>query len=214
MYTGQNAVLVPTQCTIRTNMGVPMINGSSEIVNNNCTSSVLFDRNNSSFTVDENMWASQLLTLRASSFARINFIFSEDSVYGIGRVEVMLFNCPQWGIGVDSITLAAENNNRMINTLAIDSSALASCESLVRVCMQYFTCSDTSFNMTFGLSNGSTWVHLAEVTFYDGWNATVCPPDAVLNLTHETSAPTMLISTNNPSPSGIYLLILVTHFKA
>lgn len=205
MCTGQQMILEPTECMVtHTLRAARQINGSSTIPdNNNCTSSVLFDGNNSSLSVDGSMWASQLLILQAASFAQIHFVFSESTTYGVGRVEVLLFNCPQWGMGVQSIALATSGSAR---PKTIDSN-LTSCESLLRVCMQYFTCNDasfnTSFNMTFGLSPGSMWVHLAEVTFYSGWDATACPPDAVLN--PQPSATTPPISTNTPSLSGTYV---------
>ena len=71
------------------------------------TSSVLFDGVIPTLTeLDGNMWASRLLTMRARPFAAINFDFVGVAGYaGVGRVEIVTFNCPQWGIGVGNITL-------------------------------------------------------------------------------------------------------------
>ena len=45
------------------------------------------------------MWASQLLTMRTvASSTEITFDFTD--TVGVERVEVVMFNCPQWGIGV------------------------------------------------------------------------------------------------------------------
>ena len=45
-----------------------------------------------------------ILTMRARPFAAINFDFAGVADYaGVGRVEIVTFTCPQWGIGVGTI---------------------------------------------------------------------------------------------------------------
>ena len=171
------------------------MNGSSS--NPNCTS-VLFDESPPELTgLDGNMWASELITIRADNFARINFTFSEGSGYtGMGRVEVVMFNCPQWGIGAEAITLGA--GNREINMLNPN---VSSCDSLVKVCMQYFVCNNPPLSMVLRLGSNK-WVHLAEVTFYNGNYSTTCPPEAILDSpTTPPSATTTLASTDDISSS-------------
>ena len=72
------------------------------------TSSVLFDGNVSTLTgLDGDMWASQLLTINTTAnTAEITFDFTDTPDYtGVERVEVVMFNCPEWGISVRAINL-------------------------------------------------------------------------------------------------------------
>ncbi len=95
------------------------VNGSSEDGNrsllatticNEPTTSVLQDGIIPTLTgLDGDMWASQLLTINTDSPTTdidISFYFEATPGYvGVKRVEVVMFNCPEWGISVDSITL-------------------------------------------------------------------------------------------------------------
>ena len=72
------------------------------------TSSVLFDGNVPTLTgLDGDMWASQLLTINTTAnTAEITFDFTTTPDYtGVGRVEVVMFNCPEWEISVRIIEL-------------------------------------------------------------------------------------------------------------
>ncbi len=173
------------------------VNGSSEDGNCNLTStarprcrepttSVLQDGNISTLTgLDDDMWASQLLTMNTSnSSIDITFIFRNitPSYDGLESVEVVMFNCPEWGISVDNITLLGSNNNsRIIENRLVDISlTYTSCASLVRVCISLSSQKLISSNLpvltlSFQLSPDSTWVHLAEVTFYGA--GPTCPSD-------------------------------------
>ena len=105
------------------------MNGSSDtghcsnvtVINGNirCDSpstSVLFDGIIPTLTaLDGNMWATQILALRSSS-GILTFPFSLNAVR---RVEVVMFNCPQWGISLQSLFLVSLPQN------------IASCDSLV-----------------------------------------------------------------------------------
>ncbi len=97
------------------NLIIP-VNGSSE--DGNCsliatichepTTSVLFDRIIPELSgLDGDMWASQLLTINTTCLTTdITFDFGATPGYvGVERVEVVMFNCPEWDILVDSITL-------------------------------------------------------------------------------------------------------------
>ena len=72
------------------------------ITRKSCTtlnSSVLFDGNVPILNgLDGDMWASQLLTINtAANTAEITFDFTTTPDYtGVGRVEVVMFNCPEW----------------------------------------------------------------------------------------------------------------------
>ncbi len=158
------------------------VNGSSEDGNcsliatricNEPTTSVLQDGIIPTLTgLDGDMWASQLLAISSTN---ITFNFQATPGYvGVERVEVVMFNCPEWGISVDSITLYGSTTT--ISILA--SPIITSCDSLVRVCISR-SVSFELLTLSFQLSSASTWVHLAEVSFYDA--SPTCPPDRILN---------------------------------
>ncbi len=162
------------------------VNGSSEDGNcsliatricNEPTTSVLQDGIIPTLTgLDGNMWASQLLTIKTTT--NITFDFQLTPSYtGVERVEVLMFNCPEWGISVDSITLYGSTTTTP-SILATISPNITSCDSLVRVCISR-SVSFTMLTLGFHLNPASTWVHLAEVSFYGaGPNS---PPDRILN---------------------------------
>ena len=104
-----NGSSVTGQCSNVTNSG--------GIINcNDPTSSVLFDGHIPTLTgLDGDTWASQLLTLRPfDGNSEITFEFTGSP--NIERVEVVMFNCPQWGIGVQTIG-ARENMINTVNSL-------------------------------------------------------------------------------------------------
>ena len=141
-YTAQ---LFPAEYTINTPTSV---NGSS--ATGNCanitnstmsgtltcadpTSSVLFDdpRGMPILTgLDGDMWASQLLTIQGQT-ADIHFDFVEFT--RVERFEVVMFNCPQWGIGAQRVFMFVPGGP------AFDTGriSITSCTSLVRVCLQH-----------------------------------------------------------------------------
>ena len=169
------------------------------------TSSVLFDGHIPTLTgLDGDMWASQLLTIQTTArstpnpnvfVANVIFEFSvtETPVYRV--VEVVMFNCPQWGIGTTRIALtdaiAMNQTYFHLNSTEITSS-LTSCESLVRVCLSARV-SRPVIRLQFILDWDSDWVHLAEVTFYT--RGSTCPPNVILN------PPTTLPPTTPTTPS-------------
>ncbi len=167
------------------------VNGSSEDGNcslqaattcNEPTTSVLQDGIIPTLTeLDGDTWASQLLTINPTDLTTdITFDFGATPGYvGVMRVEVVMFNCPELGISVDSITLYESTITASIgDTRAIISSNITSCDSLVRVCISR-SVGLRALTLRFQLSSSSTWVHLAEVSFYGA--GPTCPPDSILN---------------------------------
>ncbi len=195
------------------------VNGSSEDGNcnlvgtricNEPTTSVLQDGIIPTLTgLDGDMWASQLLTL--SSSTNITFDFQATRGYvGVERVEVVMFNCPEWGISVDSITLN-ESTTTTATNLATVSPNITSCDSLVRVCISGPVNLEL-LTLRFQLSSASTWVHLAEVTFYEA-NPT-CPPKNIRNttsapITSESDTSTEASTTNNTATESLLTSSLI-----
>ena len=168
-------------------------------------SSVLFDGHVPKLTgLDGDMWASQLLTINTTqSLANVTFNFTDTPGYDrIERVEVVMFNCPQWGIASTTINLdGATARGQPFNILASTPvSSLTSCESLMRVCLSA-NVSLPLIRLQFALDQDSDWVHLAEVTFY-ARNST-CPSNIILNQTTTSPLPACTTSPLTTTPPAV-----------
>ena len=156
------------------------------------TSSVLFDGNVPTLTgLDDDMWASLLLTINTTDkTVNITFDFTDTPDYtGVGRVEVVMFNCPEWGISVRIIELfSATFTSGSRSFVRSIFPATTSCDSLVRACLSYSVSSTRPvLNLIFTPPSTSNWVHLAEVTFYA--SGLTCPPDTIITPLPTTSPP-------------------------
>ena len=178
---------------------------SSFIISNatqNClipTSSVLFDGNVPILTgLDGDMWASQLLTINITdNIVNITFDFTDTPDYtGVGGVEVVMFNCPEWGISVTNIDLfVATSTSGSRSFVASISPTTTSCDSLVRVCISHNVSSIRSLlTLVFNLPSTSNLVHLAEVTFYA--SGSTCLPDTII-----TPLTTSSTTASSPIPT-------------
>ena len=100
-------------------------------------SSVLFAGNPPTLTgLDDDMWASQLLTLMGDSVV-LNFSFTGTPGYaGVERVELTMFNCPEWGIFVQDIYISPTGSAEAPITTTC-TKFQTSCVSLVTVRMPY-----------------------------------------------------------------------------
>ena len=173
-----DTIITPTSLRFSTGPNVT-VNGSSAIGNcvnessrttcssNDPTSSVLFDnprlRGIPILTgLDGDMWASQLLTIEkfSASMIAIDFHFRNNPNFTrVDRVEVVMFNCPQWGIGVESVSVQAlEADATPLSTTTI-SQDVTSCDSLMKVCIVPRT-SIPQLGLQFTLFCDSNWVHI------------------------------------------------------
>ena len=149
------------------------------------TSSVLFNGVIPTLTgLDGDMWASQLLTLQRTTSTRALVLFdftdTPDYVGLSGRLEVVMFNCPEKGISAATIRVSTSSSPSVNPTsLMVVNIGITSCDSLVRVCTPIFT---TQPSITLELVTGATsdMVYLAEVTFYPASSASTCPPDIII----------------------------------
>ncbi len=125
------------------------VNGSSEDGNCNLTSTARCNEPTTSILqdgiiptlagLDGDMWASQLLTINTTN-SNINMSFNfrniKPNFTGLEGVEVLMFNCPEWGISVDSITLYGSTTTESIGSFfKTINTTITSCNSLVRVCI-------------------------------------------------------------------------------
>ena len=162
------------------------------------TSSVLFDGRVPTLTgLDGHMWAGQLLTMQTTqSVNNVIFDFTDTPGYDrVERVEVVMFNCPQWGVASTTIVLrgATARGQPFFNFALTSISSLTSCGSLVRVCLSG-PISRPLIGLQFTLDQDSDWVHLADVTFYP--RGSTCPPNVIL-----TPPPTTTMSPTTMSPT-------------
>ena len=175
-----------------------MVNGSSATghcssINDNgvtstCTdptSSVLFDGVIPTLTgLDGDMWESQLLTLYSTGSISTSFSFFTSELASL-RLELVMLNCPEWGISVQSISLR-DNDGRVIGSSG-DLNSITSCDSLVRLCVPATVMNPLRVTVQFDLGTDSNWVNLAEVTFYN--DNTTCPPDTIITTEMNTGPP-------------------------
>lgn len=132
------------------------------------------------------LWASDFLTLSAPSVAALNMDLGGSSVYdSISKIELIMFNCPWWGIGIESITLYITLRLDVVGgtNLVRVNPTIASCNSLVKICIPCTRCDSTERNLglEFHTDQHSRWVYLGEVTFRTDNGS--CPPDLVITST-------------------------------
>ena len=185
MYYCYNIILLdailPTSFGFST-LGTSTTNGSSATagcsrvrVNSDSTttcldpaSSVLFDGVIPTLTgLNGNMWASQLLTLERPKFGsnERTFELSFSQSFSMSRVEVTIFNCPQWGTAVEQIRITLSDpphfSIRVYPTVV-------SCDSLLKVCIEVH-----SVVTSILFSDFNNHVQIAEVGFYQ--SRSPCP---------------------------------------
>ena len=166
------------------------------------TSSVLFDGNVPTLTgQDGDMWASQLLTINTTANpAKITLDFTTTPDYtgvytGVGIVEMVMFNCPEWGISIKTISLfsaTSVSGSRTFLTTILPTTT--SCDSLVRVCVSYRKSIPPVLVLVFNGFSTSKWAHLAEVNFY------VIPPPM-------TSPPLTTQSNGNSKINSVVIVL-------
>jgi hypothetical protein len=155
------------------------VNGSST---GNCNTSLCIDSAGilsdmmvpSLRDLDGGEWARQLCTLHSMS-SSIN-ITSEGHA-GEQIIEVIMFNCPQWSIAVQTLRLIESGTLLSIHNL---DPALRSCISLVKVCIPKRVRSASPLVLQFDLHPDSSWIHIAEVIFSSGHST--CQEDTILSL--------------------------------
>ena len=132
----------------------------------------------SSYLVDGNIpapldfsdtdWARELMTVNHNGEdfeIRINF----NSAYA-ARMDLVLFNCPDLGIGAMDITVETGVSSQL-QVLGIFTLQNTSCDSLLTVCIPLIERVDPVITYRINFLNGSNpeidWTHIAEVTFYE-----------------------------------------------
>ena len=175
--------------------------------------SILF---NGIFTLtglDGDMWASQLLTINTTAnTADITFNFTDTLNYiGTRRVEVVMFNCPEWRISVRTISLFSAPSTSGSRTFETSiSPTTTSCDSLVRVCISSIVSSTRPvLTLVFTPPSTSNWVHIAETIFYyaSGPN---CPPETIITPPPTTPEMNTPQTTITPPPTTPEMIVTAT----
>ena len=155
--------------------GVMVCNGSRSYLVDGCSPDI------DTSTSD---WASQLVTVRRNEgtpgihYPHVLLTFGFDTAVSLTGIEMDLFNCPDWNIGIPPITVYLDPDYNLAATTNIlfslpfasasDNSLQSSCDSLSTV-----TISGGSFDGSYhtvyilvDLSFSSIqWVHVGEVRF-------------------------------------------------
>lgn len=162
--------------------GVQSVNGSSR--NGGCDNplsdriltfscrrageTVIFDGNVPTLTAEDfqgNNWANQLLTLRSDSMLSLDILYGDETFQNpVESVEIVMFNCPEWGISVDEIHMTMDVSQDWVQQ---DLRMLTSCDSLVSVCLPVLDPSFSFIQLDMIQSLESEWVHIAEVRVHE-----------------------------------------------
>ena len=106
-------------------------------------------------------WASELFTMRRSGTDRIVISVVLPSERTHDRVELTVFNCPQWGIYAPQIIVGIGGLDIIVATLPDES-----CEYLLKFCVEFnLGVSVPNLNLIFPYQNNSDFIFLGEVTF-------------------------------------------------
>ena len=220
--------VIPAQFLIPTT--VVAVNGSSPTARcnnaalNTCTqpsSSVLFDGALPDVTrirPGNNNWASQMFTVLSGTTLALDFANVEGFVR-LERVEVVVFNCPEWGLGVNNIAVYQGRGSSVsinFDPFSEESPSRSSCNSLTRVCLSFgnpitLPVVTLQFNRN---SFSVDRIHIAEIAFYSlGFSCVgrdgIAPPRSAQD------APMVTVSAPNQpgtssSSSGYILTAFIT----
>ena len=225
-------VVYPTSFIIPTS--VVAVNGSSvagncseisQLINRgslsfaclNPTSSVLLDGVVPEFIdKEDDMWARDLFTLQSTSSNSLNIEFRFADNTGVGRIEVVLFQCPQCNIFVETISITDTDNT----VFGITKLSLSSCDSLVKVCIEVdmkgvFPVLFVVFNSSSSFSSAQAYI--AEVTFYSSTSSVCSLTEEIVNITantDETTNQTTDEETTTDSAMSSEAFIILTSITA
>ena len=124
-------------------------------------SSVLFDGFIPTLNFSSDTWASQLFVLNNTT----DLITEWDSDTTLSRIEVVMFNCPKWGIAAQSISFFALKGHGIVGSIDLTNST-TSCDFLVTVCFQVQKMHYSFGVLQFSLLSNSQRMSIAEVRFY------------------------------------------------
>ena len=164
--------------------------------------SLLFDGDIPVLTgLDGEQWASGLLTLHTSGgTSQMKFRF-DDAINNVKSIQVVMFNCPQWGISSMVTSIFQSQTISEQNTFLRSVTSITSCDSLVRVCVNDLNISQKFITIQFTSHGNSDWIHIAEVTFFFR-DVPDCPPlPTQIHTSQNTTSSYTLPTTPTLSPT-------------
>ena len=143
-------------------------------------SSVLFDGHIPTLDFSSETWAMELFTTLGPKLSPIIinhftdfgpwFYFPLSSDVVLSRIEVVMFNCPMWGITAQTIKLKEAATQHDISSMILSAT---SCDTLLIFCLPAFNQSYDGLLLQF-ISTPYAWVHIAELRFLIDDQG--CPP--------------------------------------
>ena len=155
--------------------------------------------------LDGDQWARDLYTVERGSTTFISIGFDFGTSVRVRRVELVLFNCPQWSIRVGSIEIYADSSTNFprsdpasvgvnVGSRLLDN-RVNSCENLYRVCVSLSGAQVPTYYIVFPNTAGSDRVYLAETIFY--YDTSTCGPDTLV--TQPVTPAISLVATTTDS---------------
>ena len=92
------------------------------------------------------------------------------------RIEVVMFNCPQWDIGAQTIQFIIPGKSGVISS--IQTTDAASCDSLVTLCLTLPAIQFSRAQLQFVLFPSTQFVSIAEVRFFTDGHCPITGPVA------------------------------------
>ena len=109
-------------------------------------------------------WARELFTIQSTfEIAALDLSVSGGLDVPVEAVEVVMFNCPDWGIFATTIRVTVMDQRPFRHEMQLPTS----CSSLVSVCLPVSSSSLDFIDIEFVLDSNSEWVHLAEVRLFE-----------------------------------------------
>lgn len=147
---------------------------------NPTNSSVLFDGKIPKINTRDSSWASELLILQKSynmSSFYLSFHFDYFSLYsGIKQIEVIVMHCPEWNIAAQTIDFYGSGFAKPLQepfVIVYNTIPRVPCGSLLKICIPVNFDREDSQYLALNFSVNPSWVHIAEVTFFNASSS--CP---------------------------------------
>ena len=177
------------------NMGCtsPLVDSGGMLVCNStdCPSSYLLDGNSPAINTSISDWASQLVTVKKNDATfdlpndHVVLTFGFDTAVSLTSIELDLFYCPEWNIGVPFISVYADEKNSLVffssssDFIRQKTPRQTSCDSLstITISFEELTTSPTwHILVTFAAQPDTEWVHVGEVRLLgiDSMPASMC----------------------------------------
>jgi len=142
-------------------------------------------------------WAAGLFTVNRSGQSSFYIGFEFNSSVNITRVELDLFNCTEWGIAAQTITVYEYTSGILSfpgiqRALGHTTASNTSCTSIVRVVISLELPQNPApfYAIQFTFDNTAThiqWVHIAEVRFFEEEDAQCPTPSSTAGMIIENS---------------------------